>query len=681
MAEKEQKYDFSDFDEGAYDFSDFEETQPTKIVEEMHPDISVVDRAKIKNFGVSPQQSVQFLRQKHPDLDIQIKDGDRIVIRRPDEKEYRVLDPESWSSMANPLEIARDVGDIAWDVGQVGAEGAAALGSGTLGALASGGNPFVALPAAMAGGGAAGAGMEYLRQNIGKALDVATDTDNTDILISGGLGALAPGLFGAGKIGGTALKTGIGQRGAAKALEKAGAGFVKAGQKLSEGQAKVGGEVLQESMRGVVPKTLEAFREMLGGIPNNDLKNALTPVSDKLKAELLEAGLSFDPDKRLSKLDLVDILHKQDEGQFGEAAHSHIYKTLNTARMGKQAEIGNAMLQSNSVFDLNKYAAPIVQVREAIKATQMQGGVVDQAQLDAIEALLKEFDLAEGAQVTAPQLMRIKDRIRTDMNLYGLTEKGKERLGQAGQVVQTAFQSSERLMSADIEKALKQAIGRGELQDGLLKEYKTIKDMDRTMNRYFRTPEIGEKSLRNYSNKAQLPLRRALKDFDKKFNSDLTERAEIGTLYKYFAEPSMGAVGAQGTSPTGNVVKGSLLGTALGSAAGYGIAQVTDPEKSVSRATMGGLAGGTLGSFGSSPFMMKQYLKSVLSAKKVGESTGKTIKMGLDKLPTDKKNVVKKLLETQAGQMSQSTLNYLNQAKPAMSLPAAWELMRTEGGD
>ena len=61
------------------------------VVQKMHDDVAPY-RAEVKRFLDTPLQYQAALKQKLPQHDIQIRDG-QVVIRRPDEKEYKVVDP------------------------------------------------------------------------------------------------------------------------------------------------------------------------------------------------------------------------------------------------------------------------------------------------------------------------------------------------------------------------------------------------------------------------------------------------------------------------------------------------------------------------------------------------------------------------------------------------------------
>ena len=163
--------------------------------EEMHEDFTVGDRAFVKNFSQSPEVSAQYLKKQHPDLDIQVQDG-RILAKRQDESQYKVLDPDAEGVFDGFGELAMDAGDILYDVGSGVVEGAA-LAGGTLTGTPVGG---------IAAAAGAGAVSEALRQGTGQAfgLDQNLGQAGEDValsaLISGAVPVLGKALKPAAKV-------------------------------------------------------------------------------------------------------------------------------------------------------------------------------------------------------------------------------------------------------------------------------------------------------------------------------------------------------------------------------------------------------------------------------------------------------------------------------------------------
>lgn len=170
-------------------------------IQEQHPDIGLGERLIAKTFSNDPKSTLEYLKKNHPDLEF-IRDKDQILIKGPNEKSYRVLDPnQSWGErIQHPWEAlkegAKDTLESAYD-----------LGAGTASALAGGAAALTAapetaglgsLPASMAAQGAVGAGAEALRQKIGQELGIPQEVNYGDVAKSGTINGLAPLAFGSG---------------------------------------------------------------------------------------------------------------------------------------------------------------------------------------------------------------------------------------------------------------------------------------------------------------------------------------------------------------------------------------------------------------------------------------------------------------------------------------------------
>jgi len=163
-------------------------------------------RMFVKNFSNNPEASIKELKKLNPDIeDISWRNG-RIQGRKKGEDFYRVLDPAfgEWSDTLS------DVGDVLYDAVDTAvttAAGAAGFfGGGPVGAAAS--------------GGAVSAGMEALRQGLGKYFGLDQEMDTQRIGRAGLLG-MVPAV--GGSVGRATGKAAIGTAQiAGPAIEKAG---------------------------------------------------------------------------------------------------------------------------------------------------------------------------------------------------------------------------------------------------------------------------------------------------------------------------------------------------------------------------------------------------------------------------------------------------------------------------
>ena len=160
----------------------------------MHPDVSPY-RAEVKRCLDTPDQYTAALKQKLPQHDIQVKDG-QVVIRRPDEKEWKVVDPSFLSGGLR--EVGRDISDLAYEIPSMALAGVGGLVGGATGALAG---PVGAVAGGLAGIGAGEAAAEGLKQTIAKKKNFREDYDASQIALAGALGAAAgPALGAAGRL-------------------------------------------------------------------------------------------------------------------------------------------------------------------------------------------------------------------------------------------------------------------------------------------------------------------------------------------------------------------------------------------------------------------------------------------------------------------------------------------------
>jgi len=92
-----------------------------QVSDKAHPDISPMERAEIKNFARSPQAQVDALRDRHPDLQIGIQNGE-IIIRGDDKADAFFFDPTGFGEgtlAEQAKEAGRDALDLAPDVGKI----------------------------------------------------------------------------------------------------------------------------------------------------------------------------------------------------------------------------------------------------------------------------------------------------------------------------------------------------------------------------------------------------------------------------------------------------------------------------------------------------------------------------------------------------------------------------------
>ena len=282
-------------------------------LQEMHPDISYTDRALIKNFSQSPSTGVDYLKKKYPEMNIAYdKERGQYLIKRPEETDYRVLDPDK-EGFDGWGELAKDVGDIGYDV-------ASGLGEGAATALGAAGGFFSPVPGgtllgAVGASGASAATSEAIRQKLGQALGLDQDVSGTDVAITGAVGAASPLVLGADKMGGKqfakmAAKKGMSKLAASEAFDKASRGGLKRGYEV------------------VADKALPFAQELASGVDRN--------LINRLKQRLPE----------------VDRLKETNAGKLVETARDEWVDVFNNARRGVGDKIGKALDSINTKVNI-----------------------------------------------------------------------------------------------------------------------------------------------------------------------------------------------------------------------------------------------------------------------------------------------------------------------------------------
>lgn len=158
-----------------------------QVTDEMPEWLADTDRLKAKNLTNNVGEQVAFLQKQYPDAEIKSQ-GDKVLLRKQGEESYKVLDPSFSVGRMFSVEGLRDLGDIAGDIVQGGAEAVGAA------AGAPGG-----LPGVMAGSGVAAGAASSAKEKLAEMLGVK-EADYMNAGKDALIGAALPGVFaGAGK--------------------------------------------------------------------------------------------------------------------------------------------------------------------------------------------------------------------------------------------------------------------------------------------------------------------------------------------------------------------------------------------------------------------------------------------------------------------------------------------------
>lgn len=419
-------------------------------LQEMPPDVSESDRLKLKNFANSPEAMVGYLQKAYPQYNVKHFENN-VYFEDPKKNLRYVLDPnqslkETLTTGKGAIEGLKDLGDVAYDI----PAGLASTAAGTAGAFAAGvpTGGTGALPGAMASAGVTGAGLEALRQKIGKSLGIPQEVNPMDVGISGAANAAAPLFFGPG---GTLAKEGI-----------------KTGLKEAEAKA------LEQGSEGIFSRALPWLYSKASGIPEVTIKTAgnnLNKIKDLEKSQT--------PQNDMAKQVIGDIERLKTAKEAAGKAKEMAVKT-STASV-PLAETKQPYL--DKIADLESMENRAIEAGDegALKlASQMKKAV--QEDFDNLFGGFGDSTSAEGAQA-------LKQSLKSPANVSQAGSKGigvADNLDWIAQLKQSlarqAGKANTRAMSSSVEgsKEVDQAYS---AIGGLLKKLgPSSKSEDRALN-------------------------------------------------------------------------------------------------------------------------------------------------------------------------------------------------------
>lgn len=194
-------------------------------IEEKHPEITLKQRAIVKNLAQSPETGAAFLQQEG--FETQLKNGN-IYVRRPGELSFKALDPSGFD--------VQDITDVAYDIPAGVATGAATAAGGLVGNI----------PGAIASGAASAGGLEALRQKLGQYAGIPQDVSGKDVGVSAALGGVSPLLFGTGATAAQIAKAGISPQSQRSLVTR---GIEKSFPTIARGTSGVPKEAIQTYMQ------------------------------------------------------------------------------------------------------------------------------------------------------------------------------------------------------------------------------------------------------------------------------------------------------------------------------------------------------------------------------------------------------------------------------------------------
>jgi len=532
----ENGYRFNGGDPGDKNsWSPVESAPSLSIKNETHPDISWADRAIVKNFSGTPEAALQYLKEKHPNLDIQFRptlpgksDPTDIIVKKPGEREYRRLDPQGF-------DIA-DLSDIGYDVGAGLLTTLASGAGGVAGGVAGG---IGALPSAALAGAGTSAGLEAARQNIGSLFGMKDNRSLGDVAVAGAAGAAAPFLFGTGATSGQV---------AAKSLEK----------NLSLDAVKE----LANSQKGYLSRGLEKLGPFLGS------------ASSGVKKSSFETAKQF-PDEVAALGKSPDLI------EWGQQNVAPAVETINNAVHDK----GAAMEAISSAASEAGVRVPVDSTLKILEnAADKLGKQNNEWAQEASKSLWDKYWKIQDNTIPGTGEM-LPDNVwawikgleeETTFNANPLKQAGAPRDTVVSKRVEASLKDAAQALKAAMDSKVKPfGKARSELSDMLAVREKFSKMLNVDPNASdIRQQLQSDTVVQNFKKMIQNPEKKNnLKIADKMFGTNLEHKAKVLQSADDLYRKGVFATSSEGTTSTSRTIGAGVAGGAAGYYAGAATGQ------------------------------------------------------------------------------------------------------------
>jgi len=538
----------------------WESTAGPEIAQEMHPAISLKDRALVKNLATSPQASINYLQKEYPDLKFDVSDNNQIIIKGEQDKKWRVLDPSSmeWS----------DITDVGYDIAAgLGTTGAAALG-GAAGGLGGG----------MLAGAGASAGMESLRQLLGKGMGIEQEMDPAQIA-----------MMGAGGAGGTLL--------------------------FGTGAGKTAGAVLQKYFPGAKVMSEAAQRGVVGRALEVGSKKILPWIGEKA------SGMSAESIRVMGEN--LDELAKWEAAGVTDVAESMLNRVntgLNSVQTKAGENLQNIVGAIKGKVELGKIMRPFGDLAEELEKARVQypAGIIDE-QIKNLGDVMKSY-FPEGVTEIEPQAAFALQRHLARLSKFDQIKEGPlSRLvgTDTGKALKIKAQEAYHIITEELDVLTRKA---GE-KVGRVKEakeaYKDILAIQKYLQPKFKNKETAYNTLRTLGSKNKQLLFEQLKRMKERYGIDILKDAQVLDAWNLFSKASSDAISSMGTTSTSRSIPLGVLGggagymaaSSLGGGHGTGVA--------------GAVLGAALGSKAGSPAALRFYTTAGRGVRDVLRPIGK----------------------------------------------------------
>lgn len=546
----------------------YAEPQKLPIDQEMHPAFGVGDRLLLKNFANSPESMVAYLKQKHPDMDIQVHNG-QVIGKAPGEKTYKALDPDP-GILSDPIgtlkDLPLDVADVGTDVAQGTASTVASGAAGAAGAAATlpaGG--VGALPAAITAGGTVNAGLEALKQKLGQYFGIPQQVSGKQVAFAGGAGALSPLLFGTG-----ASAAQIASRAASPTQTAT----------ITAAQRGLGGRAVNVVKNRVLP----GIGEYVSGVPAEVIKER-AKHPEKLAA-LQDDGLTDYLTEVHENIRQGLAAKKVAVGQALEKEIGAAGKTVNLSQTKKiidghikaleDSELKNNPLVKQQIAELRGLRDEMLtEVTETVtkEPVMAASSLLDEAgkpilRQTGTKEVVKKTASEIPDQVSAQKAFELQELLKDQAELTRLGQGTTSRFSQGATAGEKAWAEANRKAYNSINDEL------GAATDGmsseLKKQYREYAQLQRDLKNRFSDPQRTYQTLSGLNTKGKQVLKERLEGISRLTKGEVNplEDAKVLSAYKHFVEqPSKSPVSAGGTTSTSRSLGLRAVGGMIGAKA------------------------------------------------------------------------------------------------------------------
>jgi hypothetical protein len=640
----------------------------TPVIKDESADISPFDRGFVQNFGGETGDKINYLKQQYPDYEIQatksegVLGGDDIIVRKPGEKEFKKLDPSSWKSNLNPIEMIQDVTDAGYDLFSSAASGIAAGVAGIPSSFVS--TPAGGLAAGALAGGATSAGLERLRQFIGKRFG-ANEYNMKDVLLSGALGSASPLLLGSGTTKEAVKAAFKNPQTVSKVLEKQSLGYIKPTAKSAgKTSTALAEEVWSPVQKGLLSSGAEKALGSFGLAPAQTIKNATKELS-KPMINFMSKFVKINPNVKQTNQEVGRALLRQDALiGFGDVTSNTIKSKIDDRGKELSNQFAEGLEKMGVKFDYSGFGDDLKKHADMALASGNQAiRDVGEAATDLFQRFFtpgkinKETGLPEKVLLSPKETQMLIQEMKNFTKAARSTVSWDKKDANQKNLSKFIIDASKRLEDQFYGVLEKQTENKN-----LRKEYFKNKEFLRKLLPQFDTEEKAARNLLQINSPNKAILRQRLKQFDQNYMKNepvkIMDLAEMADVAKFLGDPSLEAISSGGATSTGKILKAGEFG----GTAGWLAAQATG---SVGLQPLAAQAGRTAGQFLASPSTVAKILsgktavsRGVEAGKKAAvkaleptglPALGRAASARVEKLPTWLQPAVSQQALTQAG--------------------------------